>query len=79
MGFRRSQVVRLLVSEQVWLMAAGLAGGGAAALLATLRLVLFLFGRLSLISPLANALAIPVISFIVTPLALLAALLPWRA
>ncbi len=35
-GFRRSQVVRLLVSEQVWLMAAGLAGGGAAALLATL-------------------------------------------
>ena len=35
-----------------------------------------LFGQLSLVGPLANALAIPVVSFIVTPLALLAVVLP---
>ncbi len=39
-------------------------------------LLLALFGQLSLASPLANALAIPVVSFVVTPLSLLAALLP---
>jgi competence protein ComEC len=36
-------------------------------------LTMFLFGQFSLISPLANAVAIPLISFVVTPLALLAA------
>lgn len=46
------------------------------ATLATLPLVLFFFQQFSLVSPLANAVAIPVISFVVTPLALLAALLP---
>lgn len=35
-----------------------------------------LFGQLSLVGPLANALAIPVVSFIVTPLALLGVVLP---
>ena len=35
-----------------------------------------LFGQLSLVGPLANALAIPLVSFIVTPLALLGAVLP---
>lgn len=35
-----------------------------------------LFGQVSLIGPLANAVAIPVVSFIVTPLALLGVLLP---
>ncbi len=35
-----------------------------------------LFGQLSLVGPLANALAIPVVSFFVTPLALLGAVLP---
>ncbi len=35
-----------------------------------------LFGQLSLLGPLANALAIPVVSFIVTPLALLGVALP---
>lgn len=35
-----------------------------------------LFGQFSLVGPLANALAIPVVSFIVTPLALLAVVLP---
>jgi competence protein ComEC len=40
-------------------------------------LTLVLFGQFSLVSPLANAIAIPVVSFIVTPLALSGALLPF--
>lgn len=40
-------------------------------------LLLFFFQQLSLVSPLANALAIPFVSFIVTPLALIFAVLPW--
>ena len=48
-----------------------------AATLATLPILLVVFQQFSLVSPLANAVAVPVISFIVTPLALLAALLPW--
>ncbi len=39
-------------------------------------LSLLLFGQVSLVSPLANALAIPLISLIVTPLALLGSVLP---
>lgn len=39
-------------------------------------LTLALFQQVSLVGPLANAVAIPVVSFIITPLALLAALLP---
>jgi competence protein ComEC len=42
----------------------------------TLPLLLLFFQQFSLVSPLANALAIPAISFVVTPLALLAAILP---
>jgi competence protein ComEC len=38
--------------------------------------VLLLFGQVSIAGPLANAVAIPVISVVVTPLALLAAVLP---
>ena len=38
---------------------------------------LFLFSQFSVIGPLANAVAIPVVSVVVTPLALLAALVPW--
>jgi competence protein ComEC len=38
--------------------------------------VLLLFGQVSLAGPLANAVAIPVVSVIVTPLALLAAVIP---
>ena len=38
---------------------------------------LLLFGQVSLAGPLANAIAIPVVSVIVTPLALLAAILPF--
>jgi predicted membrane metal-binding protein len=44
--------------------------GGDAGLLPAL---LALFQQFSLVSPLANAVAIPVVSFVVTPLALLAA------
>jgi len=40
-------------------------------------LMLVLFRQVSLVSPLANALAIPLVSFVVTPLALVGALLPF--
>jgi len=39
-------------------------------------LTLLLFSQISLVSPLANAVAIPLISFVVTPLALVGSLLP---
>ncbi len=48
-----------------------------AATLASLPILLIVFQQFSLVSPLANALAIPVISFVVTPLALLGTILPW--
>jgi len=40
---------------------------------------LFLFSQVSVVGPLANAVAIPVVSAVVTPLALAAAILPWDA
>jgi len=40
---------------------------------------LFLFSQVSLVGPLANAIAIPLVSVVVTPLALAAAVLPWDA
>ena len=40
-------------------------------------LAVALFQQVSLVSPVANAVAIPVVSFVVTPLALAAALVPW--
>jgi competence protein ComEC len=43
----------------------------------SLPLLLLLFQQFSLVSPLANALAIPFVSFVITPLALLFAILPW--
>jgi competence protein ComEC len=39
-------------------------------------LTMLLFGQVSVVSPIANAVAIPVVSFIVTPLALAGAMLP---
>ncbi|MDR3221385.1 MAG: DNA internalization-related competence protein ComEC/Rec2 [Candidatus Accumulibacter sp.] len=42
-----------------------------------LPLLLLFFQQFSLVSPLANAVAIPVVSFLITPLALLYTLLPW--
>ena len=43
----------------------------------TLPLMLLLFQQFSLVSPAANALAIPLVSFVITPLALLFAVFPW--
>jgi competence protein ComEC len=40
---------------------------------------LLLFGQVSLAGPLANAVAIPLVSGVVTPLALIAVLVPWDA
>ena len=40
---------------------------------------LFLFSQVSIVGPLANAVAIPVVSAVVTPLALVAAVMPWEA
>ncbi|WP_151637230.1 DNA internalization-related competence protein ComEC/Rec2 [Noviherbaspirillum aerium] len=37
---------------------------------------LLLFGQISLVSPVANALAIPLVSFVITPLSLLGAIVP---
>ena len=43
----------------------------------TLPLLLLMFQQFSLVSPLANAVAIPLVSFVITPLALLFAVIPW--
>ncbi len=59
-----------------------LAEWGRAQWAVTLGLVpalLALFQQFSLVSPLANAVAIPLVSFVITPLALLAAVLPFDA
>ena len=40
-------------------------------------LLLLFFQQFSLVSPLANAVAIPLVSFVITPLALVFAVLPW--
>ena len=40
---------------------------------------LLLFSQVSIVGPLANAVAIPLVSAVVTPLALVAAILPWDA
>ncbi len=58
-----------------WLLQFGRAQG--AATLATLPVLLWVFQQFPLVSPLANLVAIPLVSFIVTPLVLLAALLAW--
>lgn len=43
----------------------------------SLPLLLLFFQQFSLVSPLANALAIPFVSFVITPLALIFAVVPW--
>jgi competence protein ComEC len=45
--------------------------------LGSLPLLLLFFQQFSLVSPLANAVAIPFVSFVITPLALLFTVLPW--
>lgn len=42
-----------------------------------LPLLLLFFQQFSLVSPLANLVAVPVVSFVVTPLALIFAVIPW--
>jgi competence protein ComEC len=48
----------------------------AALTLGLVPVTMLLFGQISIISPIANAMAIPLISFVVTPLALLGSILP---
>ncbi len=57
-----------------WLKAEGRTQG--ALTLGLVPVTMLLFGEISIISPIANAIAIPLISFIVTPLALLGSVLP---
>lgn len=47
--------------------------------LATIPALILLFNGFSVVSPLANALAIPLVSFVITPLTLLAIVLPFTA
>lgn len=61
------------------LVLAGLRDAGRTQYAVTLGLVpltMLLFGQVSLVSPLANAVAIPLVSFIVTPLALVGSVMP---
>ncbi|MBP8277912.1 MAG: DNA internalization-related competence protein ComEC/Rec2 [Propionivibrio sp.] len=65
-------------AERRWY--AGLKQWGAtqwAVTLGSLPLLLLFFQQFSLVSPMANAVAVPVVSFLITPLALVYALLPW--
>ena len=48
-----------------------------AATLASLPVLLLVFQQFSLVSPLANAVAVPLVSFVITPLALVGAIVPW--
>ena len=64
-GARRKPVWRAWIHAQ-W-----------AVTLALTPLLLALFHEVSLVSPLANAVAIPLVSLVAVPLALLASLLPW--
>jgi competence protein ComEC len=45
--------------------------------IALIPLTLWWFFQISLVSPFANAMAIPIVSFLVTPLAMLGVILPW--
>ena len=65
-------------TERRWM--TGLAQWGTtqwAVTVGSLPLLLLFFQQFSLVSPLANAVAIPLVSFVITPLALAYALLPW--
>jgi len=68
---------RLHASAQGWRASLRLAARTQYAVtLGLVPLTLLLFSRVSLVGPIANAIAIPVVSFVVTPLALLGSLLP---
>jgi competence protein ComEC len=67
-GNRASALLRMLMEygKVQWAMTIGL-----------IPLLLGLFQQVSLVSPIANAVAIPLVSLVVVPLALLGAILPW--
>lgn len=67
-ALRRDEPVLLQWARIQWAITLGLAPAA-----------LFLFSQVSLVGPLANAVAIPLVSVVVTPLALAAAVLPWDA
>jgi competence protein ComEC len=68
---------RLHASAQGWRATLRLAARTQYAVtLGLVPLTLLLFSQVSLVGPIANAVAIPVVSFVVTPLALLGSLLP---
>lgn len=62
--------------QQCWLTLQSATRAQLAVTLGLLPLTLLLFQQVSFIGPLANALAIPLISFVITPISLLASLLP---
>lgn len=77
LGRTRQVADATLSRRQRWL--ARLKTEGRTQLSLTLGLVpltMLLFGQVSIVSPIANAIAIPLISFVVTPLALLGSILP---
>jgi len=66
------------VNERRWLSGARQWGATQwAVTIGSVPLLLFFFQQFSMVSPLANAVAIPVVSFIITPLALAFAVIPW--
>jgi competence protein ComEC len=68
---------RLKPRETGWMASLKMAGATQwSVTLGLVPLTMLLFGQVSLVSPLANAVAIPLVSFVVTPLALLGSLLP---
>jgi competence protein ComEC len=76
-GRARQHAAEAPARRQRWL--AWLKAEGHTQYVLTLGLVplsMVLFGQISIVSPIANAVAIPLISFIVTPLALLGSVLP---
>jgi competence protein ComEC len=62
--------------EQLWLALRAGAHTQYAVTLGLVPLTMLLFGQVSVVSPLANAVAIPLISLVVTPLALFGSMLP---
>lgn len=66
-------------SGETWKWFAGLGSAARLQLAITIGLVpltMLLFGQVSLVSPIANAIAIPLVSFLVTPLCLVGSFLP---
>ena len=67
------------ILQRLWRTTTRWARGQWALTVGMVPILLALFGQVSLVSPLANALAIPLVSFVVTPLVLIAAALDLSA